>query len=200
MRIWLVIALVVAAVMVVSCGGYKPSPGNELELPEAEVNEESYPTPEWFQNPPQDSIYQYERAEAIEQTMSMAERIARQDASAALARWIKVEVDETFGQSGVRYGERGEQHYSWERVVEEVTSEVLKGVEPSPGHLDIRVQPDGKYHVYLLVRMPRDQASVAVTGVLSKEEELYEQFIRDGLVKRFETRIKEYKQEKLGKN
>jgi hypothetical protein len=165
-------------------------------LEQAEVDEKSLPLPEWFKNPPQDSVFHYERAEAAEQTMNMAERIARQDATAALARWLKVEVNETFGQSGARYGEKGEQHYSWERVVEEVTSEVLSGVEPSPGHLDTRVKPDGTFHVYLLMRMPRDQATQAVTGVFSKEEELYEQFIREGLVEKFETRIRDYKAEK----
>lgn len=200
MRIWLVITLAVVAIMMISCGGSTPEPGNELKLPVAEVDEKHYPEPEWYTNLPQDSVFIFERAEAEEKSRSMAERIARQDASAGLARWIKVEVNETFGQSGARYGGNGEEHYSWERVVEEVASEVLKGVEPSPGHLDARVKPDGTYHVYLLMRMPRDQASLAVIDVLSKEEELYEQFIRDGLVQKFQSRIKEYKEEKLGNN
>lgn len=193
MRIWTIMALSIAAMLMVSCGGSKPSPGNELNLPQAEITEKSVPLPSWFVELPQDESFHYERGEGTEAHMEDAESIARQNAASRLAMWLRSRVEETFNRTRTRLGEAGQLHAAFERVVQSITSEVLVGVEPSPGHLDARVTQDGTYHVYLLLRMPRDQSFSSFKETLSKEEELYEAFIKDKLMEEFKNDIEDYK-------
>jgi|GEM_PF-6740565 len=191
MRIWLIIA----AMLMASCGGSKPGPGNELNLPEAEITEKSVPLPSWFVDIPQDETFHFERGEATEESMEYAERLARQNAAAGLARWLRQRAEETLNRTGTRLGAEGNLHAAWERVAQSITSEVLVGVEPAPGMLDARVMQDGKYHVYLLMRMPRDQAFSTFKKTVSKEEELYESFLKDKLMEEFKKDLEDYKKD-----
>ena len=191
-KILVMFSVLFVTMIIISCGS-GPKPGNELDLPVAEITEKSVSLPSWFVSPIQDEEFHYERGEATEQYMEDAERAARQNAAVGLATWLRTRVEETFTRTRTRLGEEGQLHTAFERVVQTITSEVLVGVEPSPGHMDARVTQDNKHHVYILLRMPRGQSFSAFKASLSKEEELYEAFIKDKLIEEFKIDIEDYK-------
>jgi hypothetical protein len=61
--------------------------------------------------------------------------------------------------------------------------------------MDVRLTEDSKYRVYVLMRIPRDQAYAATQRVLSQEQELYEKFVRDKVLEQFRKDIEDYKKD-----
>lgn len=200
MRFWLIIAMGAFALSFVGCGGSAPDPGNELGLEVVDVQEKSVPLPSWYITPPQDETNHYERAEATAKHMEDAEEQARLNAAGRIAAWIRSRVEAKSTRTRKILGEDGTLHAAYDRVVEQLTSESITGLEPSPGHLDARVTEEGRYHVYVLMRIPRDQAFNILDKALSQEEELYEAFIRDNLIEEFKSEIADYKAELKGGN
>jgi len=192
MRFVAVSLLLVFAVGMVGCGS-RPGISDESLKARGRTKVE---LPDWYVNIPQDSMYHYARGTSIEGTMGDAENNAEMDGSSAVASWVMQEVNTTGTIMRKQLGDDNPLHASWDRVVSMVAAEKESGIEPSPGHLAVYETDDGKTEVLLLMRVSREDVFKRLKDAATQESEAYEYLIQQGLLKDFEERIRDYKNDR----
>lgn len=184
------------AILMLACGK-KPQVKDVSGSTQAKFTEGAVDLPPWFVNIPQDQEFHYERGEATGKHMEDAERAARTIVRGQIANWLTSKVEEGLGRQRDLVGENERLSVLSSDLVKSYTSETLVGVEASPGHLETRMTGDGKYHVYLLLRIPRERAVSSFDKLSAREKELKELIDMERLKQDVAQGLNDYKTDQL---